>query len=227
MSKAYKAVLFDLDGTTIDTSSGILKGLDYLIETMNLPPVEPENKYKFIGPPLDESYSKYLGLEGKRLAEAIDIYRFYCRDKGYKDYEYYPGMDELLDWLNENDYKTFIVTMKENNLSKKVIQATKYDSKFTDIIGNVDIGSKTKSELIEEVLEKYNLKKDEVLFIGDTYIDANGAKEAGVDYFPAMFGFGYSHGDELSVDTPYVKKLYNPIDLIKYLNQKEGIDATC
>lgn len=228
MSKPYKAVFFDLDGTLLDTSPGIFNGLDMLIEEFNLTPIDDDVKAKFIGPPLSESYPKYLGLTGDKLKKAIKRYREYCAAQGYKEVNYYPGIDKLLDWLHDNDYLTFVVTMKEDKMAHKTISATNFYDKFTEIVGNTDIDSKSKSDLIKNLLDKYNLSRDEVLLVGDTIVDAEGAKKAGIDYFPATFGFGYSHGDIVDNDSyPYILKLNNPKDLINYLSQKEGTNGTC
>ena len=58
----YKAVIFDLDGTLLDTSAGVLKSVDYTIEKMGYQPLAEEVKRTFIGPPIKKSLMKQYGL---------------------------------------------------------------------------------------------------------------------------------------------------------------------
>ncbi len=220
MTKDYKIILLDLDGTLLDTSPGIYNGYDYMTPKMGLPKMSDELKSRFVGPALAVTYPKYLGLTGERMSEAIEIYREYNNKQGYKEFEFYDGMDELLNYLKENGYITVVVTMKADKVAKRTLDVAGYTEKLTDIIGNIDYDPMTKAELIKLALDKYGLKKEEALLIGDTGVDASGAEEAQVDFYPAMYGFGFKVED-VTEDYPYVKKLNDPRELIEILEKEK------
>lgn len=225
MSKNYKAILFDLDGTLLDTSPGILKGLDHLVETMNLEKISEENKYKFIGPPLSYTFPNYLGLKGENTVKGIKIYRDYCRNFGYKDTEDYSGVKEMLEELKKNNFKLIVVTMKEQSMAEKTLEAAGFSQFFDQILGTDDISDIKKKDLVIKAIDDNNLDKSEVVLIGDTDLDAKGAMESNIDYIPALYGYGYSHNNT-SDDYPYITKINTPSDLINYLGKKEGTNGT-
>lgn len=220
----YKLILFDLDGTLLDTSPGIYKGIDYLTSQLNLPTLDESIKAKFIGPPLSQSYPKYLGVTGKEMEHAIKVYRKYNNEIGFKDVLHYPNMKETLGLLKEMGYLTAVVTMKEHNVTQRVLKEAGLDTYFDTILGNFDVNSLTKAELMEKAMKELNVNPEEALMIGDTELDAGASEQIKVDYIPVKYGFGYSHGDSIE-SYPYVYILDTPMDLVNYLKREEIYEA--
>lgn len=216
----YKLILLDLDGTLLDTSPGIYEGLDYLAPLIGQKPLDETIKPKFIGPALSVSFSKYFGVTGEELKEAIDIYRAFYRQDGYKKYKHFPELENVLRQLKEAGYILAVVTMKEHNITKDVLKHAGLDQYLDSILGNQDINSLTKSQLIEMTLDKFGVDPENAVLVGDTETDAKGALEAHVDYIPALYGFGYSHVDSPEA-YPYVYQLERPSDLLNYLMKEE------
>lgn len=221
----YKLILLDLDGTLLDTSPGIYEGLDYLAPQIGRELLDESVKSNFIGPALSVSYPKYFGVTGEALQEAIDIYRDYYRREGYKKYKHYPGLENVLKTLKDKGYLLAVVTMKEHSTTEQVLEHAGLDKYLDSILGNQDMNSFTKSQLIEKTLEKFDLSPDQAVLIGDSETDGKGALEAHVDYIPALYGFGYSHNDSPEA-YPNVYQLEEPSDLLNFLKKEEQYE-TC
>ena len=78
-----KFVLFDLDGTLIDSSEGIFKSVLYALDHFGIEETDMESLRRFIGPPLTESFSKYYHFSDAKTLEAVAVYRKRYNVKGY------------------------------------------------------------------------------------------------------------------------------------------------
>ena len=78
----YQYILFDLDGTLTDPGLGITNSVAYALEKMGIPVPERSELYKFIGPPLLDSFSQFFGLSREESEQAVTFYREYFRKKG-------------------------------------------------------------------------------------------------------------------------------------------------
>lgn len=212
--------MFDLDGTLLDTSPGIYNGLNHLTEEMNLIPLSPEIMPDLIGPPLMKSYSKYFGLKGEDVDKASNIYINYYKNKGHKKFEHYPGMPELLQALKDQNFKTAIVTMKEQKTTDLVVGHSGLSKYFDHVQGNGKLQTMTKKDLIQETLNHFNISPENALFIGDTSVDAKGAFEAGVLFVPALYGFGFSHNDTTE-NFPYFRTVSSPSEILDLVTGQE------
>ena len=214
--KDYKTILFDLDGTLLDTSEGIYNGTDYMTDKPGMPRVPDDVKPTFIGPPVAQKYEQYFGLTGEALREAASTYREYYGKQGYREASPYPGILELLDELRKRDYRLVVATMKREDMAFKCLEATGLLGCFDAVFGNSDIDSLSKAELIDRGLERIGEPRSTAVLIGDTSVDAEGAAEAGIDFIQALYGFGLTTEEErkafpsvLTVDSvPELKVLY-------------------
>ena len=77
--KNYDVVLFDLDGTLTDPGEGITNSVIYSLKKYNIQIKDRSELYKFIGPPLHESYEKYFGFSKEEAKKAVEYYREYYR----------------------------------------------------------------------------------------------------------------------------------------------------
>ncbi|MBF1269485.1 MAG: HAD hydrolase-like protein, partial [Oribacterium parvum] len=90
----YKNILLDLDGTILDSGSGIMKSIQYVLDHFSMYH-EPEEKLrKFIGPALIDSFMNFYGFSKEKAEEAVEYFRDYYPEKGMFDAFIYPGMRE-------------------------------------------------------------------------------------------------------------------------------------
>ena len=190
--KHYDVVLFDLDGTIIDSGKGVLNAVKYALRHYGDPIPEMEELRKFMGPPLKESFMEVCGYDEKKAVEAIDVYREYYREIGIHENEVYEGMAELIADLKADGRCVIVATSKPEEFAKLILGELGISEHFTYIAG-ADM-AETRAEK-EQVLE-YALKENgivdhsQVVMVGDRKFDINGAHAFGLDSVGVLFGYG-------------------------------------
>ena len=105
MKNRFDAVLFDFDGTLVDSSEGIFNSLIYAFEQDGREAPDRDILRKFIGPPLYESFKTLFGYDGDEIDFMIKKYRERYSEKGYLEASFYDGIPELLKELHEKGIK--------------------------------------------------------------------------------------------------------------------------
>ena len=96
MSKKYEIFLFDLDGTITDSALGITNSVMYALKKFGIEETDRTKLYKFIGPPLTESFEKFYGFTKEQSLDGVKYYREYYHDKGIYENRVYDGLEEVL-----------------------------------------------------------------------------------------------------------------------------------
>ena len=191
--KKYTTVLFDLDGTLTDPGEGIANSVAYALNKYGINVDDKKELYKFIGPPLYESFSSFYGFSEEKAREAITFYREYYKEKGINECKLYDGIKELLQGLKNAGYKISLATSKPEIFAHRVLDNYGIHSYF-DFIGAATTDEKTRStkeQVIEYVLASLNVTDtSKLVMIGDRLFDINGAKQFGIDSIGVTFGYG-------------------------------------
>ena len=173
-----KSILFDLDGTLTDPRIGITKSVQYSLTKLGISEPELEKLIVFIGPPLRDSYKKYYGFSEDKTNEAVQYYREYYAGKGIFENEIYTGIKELLIALNERRSNLYVATSKPTVYSKRIAEHFTIIDYFKSVEGSELDGKKSdKAELIKYILDKYGIKNEETIMIGDREHDIIGARK--------------------------------------------------
>ncbi len=189
----YDYVLFDFDGTVVDTGEGILKSLQYSFEQMGRDIPDMSELKKFIGPPVYYSYTHYYGVSEQEVDEYIRKYRERYKIKGIYECALYDGMVSLLDRLKEKGIKLAVASSKPEHLIFSVADYLGITDKFDAIAGVKTDNSKhsTKAGIVLEAMKLLGAEdKSKVLMVGDRMYDIEGAKGAGVDSCAVLWGYG-------------------------------------
>ena len=182
-----KNILFDLDGTLTDPALGITNSVMHALKRFNIPLPPRDELYKFIGPPLAESFEKYYGFSDGQVA--VEVYREYFSTKGLYENELYNGIEELLKLLYENGYRIYLATSKPEIYAKQILEHFNIDKYFTDAVGSLLNGNSVeKGEVIAHLLKKHNIT--DAIMIGDRCFDIAGAKENGIKSIGVLYGYG-------------------------------------
>lgn len=213
--KKYKAVLFDMDGTIYNTYRGIFNSYNYALKKMNMPAVNDELVGNVIGAPLLDVFTDIFKLDGENAIKAVDYYREYYSKNGIYQAELYDGIKDLLNYLKMNGYMIGIGTLKRDDFAKIIINENKMNDYF-DYIKGIDNNDKmTKADIINFCLKKMGMDASEVLYIGDSEYDAEGAKLSDVDFIGVCYGFGFHNKNDVyrnngiyAAETPAAIKEY-------------------
>lgn len=197
----YKLVIFDLDGTLMDTSPGILLAVKDTIKEHGMPALSEEKIRTFIGPPIQWSFEAQYGISKEEAQCMADTFRALYSTKHLLGAVPYPGIYDLLQALNERGMKSAIATYKREDYALRLLKHYHFDD-YTDIMyGGDNDGTLKKHDIIQKCIDTAGVKNlNEVVMVGDTLHDSNGAKELGVDFIGVSYGFGFHGEDTKGID---------------------------
>lgn len=206
----YKNILLDLDGTIMDSGSGIIKSVQYVLDYFSMYH-EPEEKLrKFIGPALLDSFMNFYGFSKEKAEEAVEYFRDYYPEKGMFDAFIYPGMRECIEKMAGDGKKLVLLTSKPIFFASQILQHFGLSDYFFMEIGpDLSEQSSDKTRLIEKALREGNFLKEDCLMVGDTKYDILAAKDVGIDSVAALYGYG--EVEEISIAKYSIEK---PLDLL-------------
>ncbi|MDM8236966.1 HAD-IA family hydrolase [[Ruminococcus] torques] len=196
----YDLLIFDLDGTLLDTSQGIFNSVRYAEEHMGFNAVEDSVLRQFVGPPPKLIYQKVYNVSEEIALEATKKHREYAKTKAICEAKPYPKVRETLSRLKNSGYKLAVATLKSQTIAETVLRVNGLYDLFDVIVGMDEKESLTKCETILLVLEKIG-KQEKALMIGDSLFDFEGAIEAKVDFVGVLYGFGFQEGQRYKFDT--------------------------
>lgn len=211
----YKTILFDLDGTLTDPGIGITRSVAYALRKMGLKDVEEHTLFKFIGPPLTDSFSEYNHFDAQEVKQAVVYYREYYSDKGLYENELYEGIPELLKALLGKGYRIGLATSKPTDFAQIILEHFKIAEYFTFVAGsNLDGTRGEKAEVIEHALKNLMITDlSQVVMIGDREYDIYGAKKMGLD----SIGVGYGYGTKEELITAGATHYCETVEALKNL----------
>ena len=189
--KAKRLWLFDLDGTLTCSHPGILLCVKYALTEMGKPLPAPETLRKFIGPPLSESFTSFVGLSEEECKEAVRRYRLHYEAEGALKNQPYEGIPELLRDLRAQGNTVGVATSKPARFTEKILRHFGLWELFDTVsCAQEDLHPMTKKELIEKAMAETGLSPDETVMVGDTRFDAAGARQAGTGFIGVLYGYG-------------------------------------
>lgn len=188
----YSIILFDLDGTISDPGIGITNSVSYALEKFNIKVKERSELYKFIGPPLKDSFAKFYDFNKEDCEKAISYYREYFKERGIYENELYEGIQQLLQTLHDEGKKVILATSKPENFAVEILKYFHIEEYFDYIAGATLDGSRSKkADVISYALEKSGINDlSTVVMIGDREYDIYGAREVGIDSIGVLYGYG-------------------------------------
>lgn len=184
-------ILFDLDGTLIDSEIGITRSMEYALLTLDVEPPTRTVLRSWIGPPLHASFPSVLGEDEARVDLAVHHYRERFNDIGWTEHTVYPGIDELIALLASRGETLAVVTSKIDEQARRIVGSLPFGHHFDAVHGPAaGVRSSEKVALVARALREARGTADDTAMIGDRRFDIEGARGNGVLGIGVLWGFG-------------------------------------
>lgn len=187
-----KLAIFDLDGTLCDTIEDLATAVNVALDKLGYPPHETEAYKYMVGSGMKNLVFRALPEGHKTEAEVeqaralmLDYYKDHFADKTYP----YGGISELLLKLKQKGIRIAVCTNKAHNMALMVVEKLFGDA-FDTVIGKSDDRPlKPDPFSVNEIMEKFDVKPAETVFIGDSGVDIKTALNSGTTPIGVLWGF--------------------------------------
>jgi phosphoglycolate phosphatase len=207
-----RTVVFDLDGTLVDTAPDLINALNHVLDREGLPPVPLASARNMIGAGARKLIERGLELEGRQArsddiarmtADFIDYYAEHIADASRP----FEGLDEALDTMEASGYRFAVCTNKLEWLSKRLLDELGLSNRFAAICGADTFGvSKPDPAILRQTVACAGGQLASAIMVGDAGTDIGVARRAGIPVIGVDFGY---------TDTPMAD--LNPDRLIKHM----------
>ena len=184
-----KLIIFDLDGTLVNSIDDITNALNYVIEPYGLEQLTVERTTSLVGEGVTRLIEKLLGTKAADLKDAVlkrflDYYSEHLTDLTVP----YPGVHETLEMLG--DYRKAVISNKREDLSRRLLENLGLSGYFDIIWGSDSVPEKKPSPVpVLEMLKKVSCGPDEAVIVGDSNYDIEAGRSAGVRTVAVSYGY--------------------------------------
>jgi phosphoglycolate phosphatase len=184
-----KLILYDLDGTLVDTRRDIINGVRYALETLKGPKLTDDEIKDCVGTGLHALIKQVFRTEDEKLADqGSKLYREHYKKHMLDHTHLYAGAREFLEHFK--DRKQAVITNKPNPFSTEILTALGVAHYFIAILaGDNGLPFKPDPAAIRHLMEATGATEEEVIFVGDSPIDVQAARNAGVEIVTLSHGF--------------------------------------
>ncbi|MFD2110538.1 HAD family hydrolase [Thiorhodococcus fuscus] len=192
-------LLFDLDGTLIDSSASILAAMSGALTREGIDPVVPLDE-SLIGPPLRQTLSRITDCGDLEVIERLAAhFREVYDTVGYRQTRVYPGVDDSLCTLAASGSRMFIVTNKRIYPTRLILEMLGWTDLFSGIytLDSVSPAAASKGVLIAQLMREHSILAHDACLIGDTPEDAQAAHDNGLRFVGVSWGYGLFAPDVL------------------------------
>lgn len=194
MSAPFSCILFDLDGTIVDSAPGITATLAYTFEAMSLPVPTPAELLAYVGPPILDSFRRLAHFTPEQSTRALEIYRKQYLVTGVFDATIYPGIADVLKTIHDRGVPLSLATSKPEGPAKLVLEHFDVLKYFDVITGASDDEKRSaKADVVAEALRRLTAIGADIsdpVMVGDRSHDVVGAAEHHVPTLFVRWGYG-------------------------------------
>jgi len=185
-------VIFDLDGTLIDSSRDLANSVNATRAHLHLTPLENETVYSYVGNGAPVLIRRALGPDytDDEVQDALLYFLGYYRDHMLDHTVLYPGVREILDRLREAAVRMAVLTNKPVRFSQAIIDGLGLHDHFRRVYGGNSFDQKKPHPVgIETLMTECGAARDETLMVGDSSVDVQTARNAQVKVCGVTWGF--------------------------------------
>jgi len=208
MMPGPRIIIFDLDGTLVDSSIGILASLENAFRLAEVDPVQPLHA-SLIGPPLRETVTLLAPRQSiSKVDQIIAAFKSIYDSSGYLATKAYPDVSIMLSTLKSSGFRLHIATNKRATPTHLILSSLGWNDFFESVYSPDSVlpATASKAELITIQLDRECLSCHQTLYVGDRLEDWHSAQANGLCFAWAHWGFGADHTvfpeDIITLPTP-------------------------
>lgn len=212
-----KLIIFDLDGTLLDTGRGISKCIASTLGKMGFKVPDEETCKTFVGPPLKKRFLELFDADENTADAVMKAFR---EEYGKGDVflaDRYAGMEECLTALHEH-FSLAVATYKREDHAIQLLEKFGMARFFDAICGSDAAATMTKNQIVEKAMNLAGVKPAESLLIGDSANDAESAAQLGIPFIGVTYGYGFKTDADIAT-FPHIACEQNPLQLVDFIAQ--------
>ncbi len=187
----YKYIVFDMDGTVLNTLEDLKDALNYALDKFSFPERTLDEVRSFVGNGNPKLIERGVpdGTSDEEKKEVYDLFTFYYKQHCMDKTKSYDGINELLSKLKKIGVYTCVVSNKDDYAVKELAQIY-FPNGFDYSVGRLDgVEKKPAPDMVNKALSYFGAKKEEAVYIGDSDVDFMTAKNSGLKFIGVSWGF--------------------------------------
>lgn len=189
MASQWELIVFDWDGTLMDSTGAIVRAAERAIEDLRLPRLPPESIREIIGLGLRESWDALFpgrGFDGYR--DFVERYRDHFVNRERAGIRPYPGVGRLVENLHRRGVRLAVATGKSRRGLDRDLEETGFGRFFEHSVTSDEARSKPHPEMLIRIMSQLGVEADRTLMVGDTEFDLHMARDAAVSAVAVTWG---------------------------------------
>lgn len=194
--RKYDLLIFDMDGTILNTIVDITDSLNYAMKTSGFPEHTNEQVRDYVGSGARvlveralKAVAQFDATDEEKRAELVSLFRTYYKEHCREKTAPFKGIEDLLKKLREAGYKLAVVSNKPNE-SVQILVDKYFNGLFDFALGeSEEIAAKPSPDMVNKCLEQFNVKRDRAIYIGDSDVDYLTSVNSGLDVILVTWGF--------------------------------------
>jgi phosphoglycolate phosphatase len=202
MNPFFRHVVFDLDGTLVDTKDDIAEAVNVTLVELGLPRQDPRTLWGYIGHGARVTVERALGAEHAALLDrAVDIFMPWYRAHLLDRSAVYPGLSDVIARLGDRGVVFSVLTNKLADMSVAIIEGLGLRERFPRVIGGDSLQVKKPDPTgLRMLVDQAGIDADATLMVGDSAIDVATGRNAAVATCGVLWGFSGSSVEEAGAD---------------------------
>lgn len=213
-----KLVIFDLDGTLVNSLEDLADSVNIALRTMHFNVHDVEEYRYFVGNGVMKLCERALPEENRseeNLAALYSIFTERYADCCCNKTRPYDGISELLCRLKESGVLLAVASNKTHTYCLEIVSKLFGDNAFDAICGSDNgFAKKPSPDVIFDIMKRFGISQADTLLVGDSNVDIETAKNASVESVGCLWGFRTEH-ELLSAGANHIAK--QPLDILKYI----------